>query len=137
MEALFLLSFWVFTSSINNNDYYKLRNFYHCYLCPIMQVNFLFNFQNFKKFLILKYFRGDYRWWWKSYLLSASVGLYIGGYAIYYYFTQLRLTRLSSIILYFGYMSLFSLTIILISGSIGFILTFLFLRKIYSMIKID
>ncbi len=105
-----------------------------------MQVRiFLFKLVNIRLFyfIIIKLFRGDYRWWWKSYLLSGSVGLYIAGYAIYYYFSQLRLTRLSSIILYYGYMSLLSLTMILISGSIGFIITFLFLRKIYSMIKID
>ena len=57
-------------------------------------------------------------------------------YSIYYFFT-LHITRVSSILLYFGAMSILTSIIFLISGTIGFILTYSFLRKIYSMIKID
>jgi transmembrane 9 superfamily protein 2/4 len=92
------------------------------------------NYASISNFFI---FRGDHKWWWKSYFLSGSVGLYIAGYAIYYYLARLRYTRFSSLIMYFGYMSLFSMTLFLISGALGFLITFAFLRKIYSMIKID
>ena len=82
------------------------------------------------------YLRGDYRWWWKSFFIAGSVAFYIFGYSLYFYSTT-NINRLSSIILYFGYMILLSFTLFLISGSIGFLVTFIFLRKIYSMIKLD
>jgi transmembrane 9 superfamily member 2/4 len=40
-------------------------------------------------------------------------------------------------LLYFGAMSVLTSIVFLISGTIGFIMTYFFLRKIYSMIKID
>jgi transmembrane 9 superfamily protein 2/4 len=82
-------------------------------------------------------FRGDYRWWWKSYLVSGSVAIYIFAYSVYYYFNTLQMTRFSSFVLYFSYMFLGSAIAFLVTGSIGFVSTYFFLRKIYSMIKID
>lgn len=79
----------------------------------------------------------DYRWWWKSFFVSGSVAIYIFGYSIYYFFFQLNIVRLSSFFFYFGYMLLFSVIIFLVTGSFGFLCTYYFLRKIYSMIKID
>jgi transmembrane 9 superfamily protein 2/4 len=55
---------------------------------------------------------------------------------VIYYFTELWLIRLSSMVLYFGYMSLVSAAFALATGSIGFLATFLFLRKIFSVIKV-
>jgi len=40
-------------------------------------------------------------------------------------------------VFYFGYMALFSLTLGLLCGTVGYIGTSLFVRKIYSTVKID
>lgn len=69
-------------------------------------------------------------------MISGSPAIYVIMYSIYYFFS-LNITRLSSIIIYFSTMTLLSAMIFLISGTMGFLSTFLFLRKIYSMIKID
>jgi len=81
--------------------------------------------------------RQDYRWWWKSFLVSGSSGLYIFAYGIYYYIVQLQFVRFTTIILYFGYMFLLSASVFLMTGTVGFLATYLFMKKIYSMIKID
>lgn len=80
--------------------------------------------------------REDYRWWWLSFGVSGSSGVYLFLYSLVYYFSELRLTRLSSLVLYFGYMSLVSAAFALITGAIGFLATFLFIRKIYGLIKV-
>ena len=79
---------------------------------------------------------GDYVWWWKSFALGGSSGIYIFIYTIYYFF-NLKITRLSAMIVYFGIMSMISVIVFLVCGGISTIVTFLVLRQIYSMIKVD
>lgn len=43
----------------------------------------------------------------------------------------------STYLLYFGYMALLSLGLGLITGSVGVLTTFWFVRKIYSIVKVD
>jgi transmembrane 9 superfamily member 2/4 len=79
----------------------------------------------------------DYRWWWVSFEVSGSSGLYFFMYSLAYYYSELNFSRLSSFVFYFGYMFLASITYSLITGTIGFIATFVFIRIIYSLIKSD
>ena len=79
---------------------------------------------------------GDHKWWWKSFFVSASPAIYVLFYSLVY-FLKLGLTRLSAIIIYFLIMSLVSITVALVLGSCGTLLTFWFVFYIYSKIKID
>lgn len=81
--------------------------------------------------------REDYRWWWHSFAVSATSGIYLAGYACIYFLTELTLTRLSSVVLYFGYMFLASVTYSVVTGTIGFLATFVFVRTIYGAIKVE
>lgn len=57
--------------------------------------------------IVLVYFQicsEDYRWWWRSFLVSASCSFYLFLYAIFYYFTKLNVARFVSGIIYFAYM---------------------------------
>ena len=87
-------------------------------------------------FIYLNLCKGDYNWWWKSFFIGASPVIYILGYSIYY-FKTLEITRLSAFIIYFGIMNLISIIIGLICGSISLLSCFIFVKLIYSMIKID
>jgi transmembrane 9 superfamily protein 2/4 len=77
-----------------------------------------------------------YVWWWKSFFLGGSCSIYIFIYSFYYFF-NLNVTRLSAMIVYFGIMSMISVIVFLVCGSISTIVTFFVLRQIYSMIKVD
>ena len=77
------------------------------------------------------------KWWWSSFVVSGSTGLYIFVYAVLYYLTSLELELFGSVVVYFGYMLLASVAVSLITGSVGFLFTFIFLRTIYSLIKVD
>jgi len=79
----------------------------------------------------------DYNWCWRSFFASSASGLYVFAYAILYFYTRLQIEKAVSTILYFGYMSLISLLFGLLTGAIGFIASFYFVRAIYGSIKID
>lgn len=79
----------------------------------------------------------DYRWWWVSFEVPGSSGIYFFIYAFGYYYTELHFSRLTSFVFYFGYMFLASAIYTMITGTLGFIATFIFIRTIYSLIKCD
>ena len=79
---------------------------------------------------------GDYNWWWKSFLIGASPVIYFVLFSIYYFF-NLNLRRISAIIVYFGIMGLISAMSLFICGSMSVLITFVFVKTIYSRIKIN
>ena len=80
--------------------------------------------------------KGDYNWWWKSFFIGGSSAMYFVAYSLFYFF-KLNIVRFSAVFVYFGAMTLISSVAFLVCGSISVLLTFAFLHKIYSMIKID
>ncbi|XP_057314270.1 transmembrane 9 superfamily member 3-like [Hydractinia symbiolongicarpus] len=79
----------------------------------------------------------DYRWQWTSFLSAASTALYVYIYSFYYFFFKTKMYGLFQTVFYFGYMALFSLALGIICGTFGYVGTSLFVRKIYSTVKID
>jgi len=79
----------------------------------------------------------NHRWWWFSFLASASCGMYLFLYS-FYWFQQLQASKMViTYMLYFGYMFLISLALAMITGTVGFFSTFWFVRKIFGTIKVD
>merc|ERR1712107_472165 len=79
----------------------------------------------------------NHRWWWRSFLSCASSAMYVFLYSILYFHSRLQIEKLVSTILYFGYMSIMSILFFLLTGSIGTLASFVFVKIIYSSIKID
>merc|ERR1712232_980865 len=79
----------------------------------------------------------DYNWWWRSFFSSSSSALYVFLYSIMYFSSRLQIEKLVSQVLYFGYMAIISIVFFLLTGSIGTIASFYFVRVIYGSIKID
>lgn len=79
----------------------------------------------------------DYTWWWRSFMSSGSAAVYVFAYSILYLHTRLRITKLVSLALYIGYMSLMSIFFFLLTGSVGMAASFYFCQAIYRSIKID
>merc|ERR1719424_2152613 len=68
--------------------------------------------------IVLCYFQlcsEDYHWWWRSFFTSGSSALYMFLYSAFY----------------FCYMAILSYGFFLLTGTMGFIATFLFVRAIY------
>jgi transmembrane 9 superfamily protein 2/4 len=87
-------------------------------------------------FTFLNLCRGDYNWTWKSFIMGSSPVIYIIIYSVLYFF-YLRINRISSLIVYFGMMGMVSSILMLICGTIAVLFNFVFLKIIYSKIRID
>merc|ERR1719401_1555205 len=79
----------------------------------------------------------NYNWWWRSFLSSASSAVYVFLYSILYFSSRLQIEKPVSTLLYFGYMFLISIIFFLLTGSMGTVASFYFVKAIYSSIKID
>eukprot|EP01100_Stratorugosa_tubuloviscum_P003354 TRINITY_DN180_c3_g1_i1.p1 TRINITY_DN180_c3_g1~~TRINITY_DN180_c3_g1_i1.p1 ORF type:complete len:582 (+),score=176.99 TRINITY_DN180_c3_g1_i1:78-1823(+) len=79
----------------------------------------------------------DHRWHWTSFLSSASTAAYVFLYSIYYFIAKTKMSGLLQTAFYFGYMSIFCFALFILCGTIGFIGTSIFVRRIYRILKIE
>lgn len=79
----------------------------------------------------------DYRWWWRSFAASGSSAIYVFLYSCLYFQTRLQVDQFVGTMIYFGYTFIMSVCFMLITGTIGFLSTFYFVRAIYGSVKID
>lgn len=90
--------------------------------------------------IALTYFRlasEQHHWWWPAFFASGSSGGYVFLYSIFYFASRLHMDRMVSTMLYFGYMAMMSTLFMLMTGSIGLLSSFFFVRAIYGSIKVD
>jgi len=79
----------------------------------------------------------NYHWWWRAFFTAGCSSFYVFIYSIYYAYSKLQMARTVATIMYICYMFLVSVTFFLITGSVGFLATFVFVRAIYAAIKVD
>jgi transmembrane 9 superfamily protein 2/4 len=79
----------------------------------------------------------DHQWHWKAFLNSASFGGYLFAYSIWFAASKLALVGFIPTIVYFAYMSMASLSLALLCGSVGFLSSLWFVRVIYGAVKVD
>ena len=78
----------------------------------------------------------NYKWWWRAFLCGASTAGYIFAHATLYFLFKLRYGFVSGII-YFGYTMLFCVAYGLFQGTLSFLVSVAFTRRIYGAIKAD
>jgi transmembrane 9 superfamily protein 2/4 len=79
----------------------------------------------------------DHRWWWKSFLNAACVGLYLFIYSLWFLGTKMDLVGVLPVMVYLTYMSMISLSVGLMCGTVGYLSCFWFTKKIYGAVKAD
>ncbi|KAK7181904.1 multispanning membrane [Paraphaeosphaeria sporulosa] len=79
----------------------------------------------------------NYHWWWQSFLAGSSSALWIFGYLAYYFWTKLNITGFMSGLLFFAYGALACAVYGLLVGTIGFLASYVFVRRIYAAVKVD
>ena len=95
----------------------------------------------------------DHQWWWSSFLSSGGAAIYVLLYSTYYFFAKLHIAGLVPSLLYFGYSLLMAFAFFIFSGidhchtvpspltpdpgTIGFVVSFGFVKTIYSAVKLD
>ncbi|CAM2699090.1 unnamed protein product [Rotaria socialis] len=123
--AMFIELFFIF-SAIWENQYYYLFGFLFLVFIIIMiscsQIS-----------IVITYFQlcgEDYHWWWRSFIASGGSAFYVFAYSIFYFFTKLDITEVIPIMLYFGYTFLICFTFWTLTGTIGFIASYIFLQDL-------
>ncbi|WRT69412.1 uncharacterized protein IL334_006398 [Kwoniella shivajii] len=79
----------------------------------------------------------EYRWHWRSFMIGGGSAFWLFAYGVWYWASRLSLDSFTSMVLYFGYLFLFSLLDFLVGGSIGYIATYFAIRRLYSSIRVD
>ena len=73
----------------------------------------------------------NYDWWWNSFMLGASGGLYMFLYSMYYLVAYEELSVLSADFVYFISMTLVSACFAAMCGSIAILASYWFVERIY------
>ncbi|GAA5874032.1 hypothetical protein JCM3774_001589 [Rhodotorula dairenensis] len=79
----------------------------------------------------------DWRWQWRSFVNGASSALYIFAYGLVYWASRLHLSGVSNKVLFLGYLLFISGMSAIVTGTIGFVATWAFVRVIYSRVRVD
>lgn len=78
----------------------------------------------------------NWKWQWKSFIVGGlGCATYVFIHAIL--FTKFELRGFVTIVLYVGYSALISILCCIITGTVGFFTSMLFVKRIYSSIKVD
>lgn len=125
--AVFIELFFVFTA-IWQNQFYYLFGFLFLVFCILVvscaqisivmtyfqlcaEVNLkvirqpiVFNIKTHTPYdFLFGQFSQDYRWWWRSFIISGGSAVYILFYSIFYFFSKLSITEFIPTLLYLGY----------------------------------
>jgi transmembrane 9 superfamily protein 2/4 len=79
----------------------------------------------------------DYRWWWRSFFSTGTTAFYLFLFSIHYFVYKTSITGWLSYFVFFGYTFIMVFLFWILTGTIGFVACLLFVRKIYSIVKID
>eukprot|EP00285_Hemiselmis_virescens_P018271 CAMPEP_0173391940 /NCGR_PEP_ID=MMETSP1356-20130122/18667_1 /TAXON_ID=77927 ORGANISM="Hemiselmis virescens, Strain PCC157" /NCGR_SAMPLE_ID=MMETSP1356 /ASSEMBLY_ACC=CAM_ASM_000847 /LENGTH=674 /DNA_ID=CAMNT_0014349645 /DNA_START=96 /DNA_END=2120 /DNA_ORIENTATION=+ len=80
----------------------------------------------------------DYKWWWRSFFCGGSTALYMMAYGAYHYIARAHhAISVTSSLIYFGYLGIICYAFFVMTGTVGFLTCFVFLKKIYGSVKID
>jgi transmembrane 9 superfamily member 2/4 len=74
---------------------------------------------------------------WKSFFSCASTGLYVFVYSMIFYARKLSIHNWASTFLYFSWSLVLCILFGIMTGTIGYIASWWFVRKIFSSIKVD
>ncbi|XP_034184596.1 transmembrane 9 superfamily protein member 2 isoform X1 [Osmia lignaria lignaria] len=130
--CIFIQLFFILNSLWSSQVYYMFGFLFLVFLILVITCS--------ETTILLCYFHlcaEDYHWWWRSFLTSGFTAFYLLVYCIHFFMTKLYIEDATSTFLYFGYTCIMVYLFFLLTGSIGFFACFWFVRKIYSVVKVD
>ncbi|KZZ94151.1 Nonaspanin (TM9SF) [Moelleriella libera RCEF 2490] len=75
----------------------------------------------------------NYHWWWQSFFVGGGSALWVFAYSMWYYFFKLHITGFVSSMLFFSYSFMACCVYGLLTGTIGFLSAYAFVRRIYPL----
>uniref|UniRef100_A0A8C7P153 Transmembrane 9 superfamily member n=1 Tax=Oncorhynchus mykiss TaxID=8022 RepID=A0A8C7P153_ONCMY len=130
--AMFIELFFIFSAIWENQFYYLFGFLFLVFIILVVSCSQIS--------IVMVYFQlcaEDYRWWWRTFLVSGGSAFYVLVYSVFYFVNKLDIVEFIPSLLYFGYTALMVLSFWLLTGTIGFYAAYMFIRKIYAAVKID
>ncbi|KAL2111900.1 hypothetical protein VUR80DRAFT_9012 [Thermomyces stellatus] len=79
----------------------------------------------------------DHRWWWRSFAVGGASSVWVFLYSVWYYVARLSVSGWVSGLMFFGYSFMACCVYGLLTGTVGFLSAYAFVRRIYGAIKVD
>ncbi|KAL6707571.1 Transmembrane 9 superfamily member 2 [Coniothyrium glycines] len=79
----------------------------------------------------------DYHWQWRAFFTAGASAAYVFASCLLYWIKDVSWTSWTSGVVYLGYSALLSTLVFILTGTIGFFASWLFVLKIYRSIKVD
>ena len=76
----------------------------------------------------------NYHWWWQSIFVGAGSALWVFVYCIWFYMTRLHVEGFVSAVLFYGYSGMACIVYGLLTGTVGFLTAYTFVRRIYGYV---
>ncbi|EEP78137.1 conserved hypothetical protein [Uncinocarpus reesii 1704] len=130
--AIFVELYFIMNSLWTGKIYYMFGFLFLCYGLMIMM--------SAMTTVLLVYFllcAEDYRWQWRSFVGAGMTGGYVFINALVFWATRVSFGGLTGAILYLGYSALLAFLASILTGSIGFFASAVFINRIYKSIKVD
>mmetsp|Transcript_4524 Transcript_4524/g.6664 ORF Transcript_4524/g.6664 Transcript_4524/m.6664 type:complete len:128 (+) Transcript_4524:1256-1639(+) len=70
-------------------------------------------------------------WWWRAFITCGSSALYFIVYFVYFYFNILNIDNAGFALVFFQYMSMATFVFFLLTGTMGLLGSFWFVRSLY------
>ena len=80
---------------------------------------------------------GNYEWWWRTFAVGASGGLYLAIFGVFYWAFHMDIVVIGFDMIYLVYLYMFVILFSMMGGSIACMSGYLFLEGIYSGVKFD
>jgi transmembrane 9 superfamily protein 1 len=78
----------------------------------------------------------NHKWWWRAVICGGASSFFIYGYSFFYYYES-QMQGLLQTAFYFGYVLIACYAFFLMMGTVGFISSLVFVKRIYRVIKCD
>ncbi|KAB7507772.1 Transmembrane 9 superfamily member 2 [Armadillidium nasatum] len=130
--CIFIQLFFILNSIWSSQTYYMFGFLFLVFVILVITCS--------ETTILLCYFHlcaEDYHWWWRSFLTSGFTAFYLFLYCVHYFVAKLNIEGIVSTMLYFGYTFIMVFLVFLLTGAIGFCACLWFVRKIYSVVKVD
>lgn len=79
----------------------------------------------------------NHHWQWYSFYVGGASSAWVFAYCIWFFFTKLHITGFISGLLFFSYSFLACTVYGILTGTLGFLAAYAFVRRIYAAIKVD
>ncbi|KXX73267.1 Transmembrane 9 superfamily member 4 [Madurella mycetomatis] len=131
--VIFIELLFVFRSVWEGNGYYYLFGF----LAVVLTILMVTIAEVTVVSIYMQLCAENYHWWWQSFLVGGASAFWIWMYTLWYYFTKLHITGFVSSMLFFSYSFMACCVYGLLTGTVGFLTGYAFVRRIYRAIKAD